>query len=125
MEHILQLRPVHLVELIRSDNLHIREQIGCVQLGVRYPPRNISARDSDLVDEVPLRRDLGMIGLAPEDIHSPAQQVVFFGMRSKKGPCIWLRDSATGFILVERVLKRTDEEVALGAIAIDHPQSCI
>ena len=72
VQQVFELRPVDIAELVRRNDLHVREKECRVQLSVRNPGFDIAAGDADLVDHVSCAAICGWLRLAPQNIDRAA-----------------------------------------------------
>ena len=77
MEQILQLRSIDVGQLVGRHNVYAGKQIGCVILRASDAGLNLSACDTDLVNQFAMLSNVGMIGLAPQHVNRAAFDVVW------------------------------------------------
>ena len=86
MEQVLQLGPVDVEQLVSRNDFDLSQQVGRVGSRLRNPCLDRAAGNADLVDQVAVRRDFGMIGFATQNIDRPAFQIVLRLTPPKSGP---------------------------------------
>src|SRR5690606_298752 len=69
--------------------------------------------------------DVGMFRFAAQDIDRAAFQVVFGSGAAEKRSGIGVGDTAASIVLIERALKRPEQEIAFCAVIIDNTQATV
>ena len=93
-------------ELIGGDNFHVSHQKGWIETGIGDAPFHIAAGNAYLAQNVGLRGDHGIIGLAAQDVDGAAGEVAIFAFIGEQRPGRGIgKNPPTGLILVERPLQ--------------------
>ncbi len=114
-----------MVQHIRRVHLHIRQQVGRIELRVCDAPLPVTARHPNLVDQLPPRGNRRQLGPAPQNVHRAVGQLSLLGRGGGEGASIRLRHPAARVVLVQRVLERAEKQVALRPIVEDRSETCI
>lgn len=75
-----------------------------VQSRVRDSRLYVPSGDADLVNDVSVRDDIGMIGQAAEHVNRAAFRALWVRHAFKKRPCVGLRDAPASSVSVQRAL---------------------
>jgi hypothetical protein len=122
MDQVFKLGAVNVVQFIRRNNLDIRHQEGWIQAGISEPPLNATPGHADLVQNITIGRDGGMIGFAAQHIDDPACLIPLLVLIGEQRAGRGLDDPAAGGVLLQRLLEGPHEQVALRPIIEDYPK---
>lgn len=86
MDQVFELAAADVEQLVGCHDLHVRQKEGRVQLGVGNTLGDIAAGDADLVNEVAVGGDNGIVRLATQDIDGATGKVVDFAYGSLNMP---------------------------------------
>ena len=82
----MHLKPgaVDIIQLVGGDDLDICHEERRVEASVDQTTRDIATRHADLVQEIAMGGNRGMIGLAPQHIDNAARRVPFLILIGKQ-----------------------------------------
>jgi hypothetical protein len=72
VDEVFKLCPINIGKLVGRDDFNVSHQEGRIEFGVGDARFNLAARHADLVQNVAVRGDHGIIGFASQDVDGAA-----------------------------------------------------
>ena len=123
MDQVLKPGAVDVEQLVGGDDFDIGHEEGRVELRIGEAARNVTAGHADFVQHVAVGRDGWMFGLAAQHIDNAAGLVPFLIVIGEQRAGRRLDNPPSGGVLLQRLLKRPHEKIALGAVVEDHTKA--
>jgi hypothetical protein len=110
VKQVLHSRAVDACQLVGGNHLDLRQKVRGVMLGVRDAGLYLAAGHADLVDQVAVLRDIGMIGQRAQDIDRAALDIIGLELTAEGHlPALRRDQPPRGGVVVERALKRAQQ----------------
>src|SRR5699024_8960456 len=99
VQQVFQFHRVNAGQVISGDNLDVCQQIGALIGGIGDPVFNVAASDADLVNQLPVFDDIGVIGFAAQYVYGAGLFVVVCKAIAKQWAEVRVRDAPAGVVL--------------------------